>query len=57
MHRGAGRGPGRGLIRIERRRPTDATTEDEMEKIPLTAKGFAKLDAELKKLKSSSARR
>jgi transcription elongation factor GreA len=27
-------------------------TEDEMEKIPLTAKGFAKLEAELKKLKS-----
>jgi transcription elongation factor GreA len=26
--------------------------EDEMEKIPLTAKGFAKLEAELKKLKS-----
>src|SRR5690606_6709461 len=27
-------------------------TEGKMEKIPLTAKGFAKLDAELKKLKS-----
>jgi transcription elongation factor GreA len=31
---------------------TDRASEDRMEKIPLTAKGFAKLDAELKKLKS-----
>jgi transcription elongation factor GreA len=31
---------------------TSAATEDGMEKIPLTARGFAKLDAELKKLKS-----
>ena len=47
-----------GLILIVWRRTRHGVRRrTSMEKIPLTAKGFAKLDAELKKLKSSSGRR
>ena len=44
--------PGSGLILILLAPMEYGATEDGMEKVPLTAKGFAKLDAELRKLKS-----
>jgi transcription elongation factor GreA len=44
--------PGIGLIMYLREALPRSATEMGMEKFPLTAKGFAKLDAELKKLKT-----